>query len=87
MSDMGRRLFRENILEHYQHPRNHGTLEHPDITYEDANPLCGDRIRMDLKRQGRRDRGGALLRPRLLDQPGRGLDAVRADRGHDRSRR
>jgi nitrogen fixation protein NifU and related proteins len=42
-------LYRENILEHYKHPRNQGTLEHPDITYEDANPLCGDRIRMDLK--------------------------------------
>ena len=42
-------LYRENILEHYQHPRNRGTLEHPDITYEDANPLCGDRIRMDLQ--------------------------------------
>jgi nitrogen fixation NifU-like protein len=41
-------LYRENILEHYKHPRNQGTLEHPDITYEDANPLCGDRIRMDL---------------------------------------
>jgi nitrogen fixation NifU-like protein len=42
-------LYRENILEHYKHPRNQGTLEHPDITYEDGNPLCGDRIRMDLK--------------------------------------
>lgn len=42
-------LYRENILDHYKHPRNRGTLEHPDITYEDANPLCGDRIRMDLK--------------------------------------
>jgi len=41
-------LFRENILDHYKHPRNRGTLEHPDITYEDANPLCGDRIRMDV---------------------------------------
>ena len=41
-------MFRENILEHYRHPRNQGTLEHPDITYEDANPLCGDYIRMDL---------------------------------------
>jgi len=41
-------MFRENILEHYRHPRNQGTLEHPDITYEDANPLCGDKIRMDL---------------------------------------
>ena len=42
-------LYRENILDHYRHPRHHGTLEKPDITYEDANPLCGDRIRMDLK--------------------------------------
>jgi nitrogen fixation NifU-like protein len=42
-------LYRENILEHYKHPRHRGTLEHPDITYEDANPLCGDRIRMDLQ--------------------------------------
>ena len=49
-------LYREHILDHYQHPRNRGTIEHPDITYEDANPLCGDLIRMDLKvRDGRID--------------------------------
>jgi nitrogen fixation NifU-like protein len=42
-------LFREVILDHYQHPHNHGTLENPDLTFEDANPLCGDKIRMDFK--------------------------------------
>ena len=42
-------VYRENILEHYKHPRHRGTLEHPDVTYEDANPLCGDRLRMDLQ--------------------------------------
>jgi len=26
-----------------------GTLENPDITAQDANPLCGDEIRIDLK--------------------------------------
>ena len=47
-------LYRENILDHYRHPRHRGTLEKPDITYEDANPLCGDRLRMDLNlRDGR----------------------------------
>ena len=47
-------LYREEILDHYRHPRQHGVIEHPDITYEDANPLCGDRIRMDLKvKEGR----------------------------------
>ena len=42
-------LYRENILDHYQNPRNCGTLENPDISYEDDNPLCGDVIRIDLE--------------------------------------
>jgi nitrogen fixation NifU-like protein len=42
-------LYRENILDHYQDPRNYGTLEDPDISYEDDNPLCGDVIRIDIK--------------------------------------
>ena len=47
-------LFRQTILDHYQNPRNFGTLEHPDISAEDSNPLCGDQIRMDLNiRNGR----------------------------------
>jgi len=41
-------LFRENILEHYRHPCCQGALEHPDLVFEDANPLCGDHIRMEL---------------------------------------
>jgi nitrogen fixation protein NifU and related proteins len=41
-------LYRQNILDHYQNPRNFGTLEHPDISAEDSNPLCGDEIRIDL---------------------------------------
>ena len=44
-------LYRDNIIDHYQNPRNYGTLEHPDISYEDSNPVCGDEIRMDLKVQ------------------------------------
>ena len=42
-------LYRENILDHYKHPRHRGTLENPDITYEDANPLCGDQLRIDIR--------------------------------------
>ncbi len=42
-------LYRENILDHYAHPRNYGTLEHPDKAAEDENPLCGDHIRMELE--------------------------------------
>ncbi len=42
-------FYREFILDHYKRPRNFGTLEDPDITNEEDNPLCGDRIRIDLK--------------------------------------
>ena len=42
-------LFRDHILDHYRRPRCHGTLEHADATVEDANPLCGDKLRMDFR--------------------------------------
>ena len=42
-------IYQEDILDHYQNPSNYGALEDPDISYEEDNPLCGDRIRMDLK--------------------------------------
>lgn len=47
-------LYRDEILEHYRHPHNFGTLEQPDVSYEGSNPLCGDRITLmlDLDPQG-----------------------------------
>lgn len=42
-------LFRDHILDHYKNPRCHGSLEHPDARVEDANPLCGDRLRMEFR--------------------------------------
>ena len=45
-------MYREVILEHYKHPHNAGTLEEPDVSHEDSNPLCGDKIRIDLKIDG-----------------------------------
>ena len=36
------------IVEHFRHPRNYGALPAPEVAYEDVNPLCGDRIRMEL---------------------------------------
>jgi nitrogen fixation NifU-like protein len=42
-------LYKELILDHYQHPHNHGTLPDATHSYEDSNPLCGDRIRMEMK--------------------------------------
>jgi nitrogen fixation NifU-like protein len=36
------------IHEHFRHPRNYGSLEVPDIREEGFNPLCGDRVRIEL---------------------------------------
>jgi nitrogen fixation NifU-like protein len=41
-------LYRDEILEHYRQPHNFGTLPAPDATYEGSNPLCGDRITIQL---------------------------------------
>lgn len=42
-------LYKEYILDHYRNPRNFGHLENADVTAEDLNPLCGDKIRVELK--------------------------------------
>jgi len=36
------------LLEHFRRPRNRGTVRHPTITQEGSNPLCGDRVRIEL---------------------------------------
>jgi nitrogen fixation NifU-like protein len=41
-------LYSELILEHSKYPSNFGVLEHPTTSHEEHNPLCGDRIRIDL---------------------------------------
>jgi nitrogen fixation NifU-like protein len=41
-------IYREQILEHARYPHNFGTLEHPTVSHEEYNPLCGDRVRIDL---------------------------------------
>ncbi len=45
-------FYRENILDHYKNPRNFGTIDHPDISHQENNPLCGDVVRIDLKLDG-----------------------------------
>jgi nitrogen fixation NifU-like protein len=42
-------FYREYILDHYKNPRNYGRLEHPDISHEEDNPLCGDVVGMDFR--------------------------------------
>src|SRR3954447_18731264 len=42
-------LYRDYILEHYRRPHNFGTMEDATASYEGANPLCGDRITLQLR--------------------------------------
>src|SRR6187431_2186974 len=41
-------LYRDYILEHYRRPHNFGVIEDPTSSFEGSNPLCGDRITMQL---------------------------------------
>jgi nitrogen fixation NifU-like protein len=41
-------MYGEVIIDHYRHPRNQGSLDNPDIAHEELNPLCGDRVRIEL---------------------------------------
>ena len=42
-------LYSEVLLDHFRHPRNYGVVVEPDVSYEKFNPLCGDRIRIEVK--------------------------------------
>lgn len=42
-------IYREQIIDLYEHPLNYGTLESADFSYEEDNPLCGDVIRIDAR--------------------------------------
>lgn len=43
-------IYRENILDHYKHPRNKHALQDA-VKHQERNPLCGDTITAYLKIQ------------------------------------
>lgn len=46
--------YREEILEHYRHPHNFSEMKNADLVSEEANPLCGDVVKLYLKFKGRK---------------------------------
>ena len=48
MSDM----YTDRLMDHYRNPRNKGHLESPDISAEEYNPLCGDRVTIEAQVEG-----------------------------------
>ena len=41
-------LYTEIIIDEARHPQNEGTLEKPDISQHDSNPMCGDSITLQM---------------------------------------
>jgi nitrogen fixation NifU-like protein len=37
------------FLDHFEHPRNVGTLDAPSVSAAAENPVCGDRIRVSIR--------------------------------------
>ena len=42
-------LYREQIIDRYKNPHYRGELNPHDYSYEDDNPLCGDKIRIEIR--------------------------------------
>jgi nitrogen fixation protein NifU and related proteins len=42
-------LYSDVIRERFRHPRFRGSVAQPDAVFEDVNPLCGDRLRMECR--------------------------------------
>jgi nitrogen fixation NifU-like protein len=45
-------LYREIIIDRYKNPLYRGSLDPHDFSFEDDNPLCGDKIRIELRVDG-----------------------------------
>ena len=54
-------FYTAKILEHARQPKNFGRVIDPDVQLEELNPLCGDRIRIELRLAN----GGQILEARF----------------------
>lgn len=42
-------IYQTVVMDHYQHPRHYGHLDHPTHTMELLNPTCGDMIEVQCR--------------------------------------
>jgi nitrogen fixation protein NifU and related proteins len=45
-------LYSPQVLDHFEHPRNAGTIAAPDASVQIENPACGDVLKLTLKVSG-----------------------------------
>lgn len=41
--------YKEEIIDHYKHPRNFGEMENADVSIKEGNASCGDMIQVEVK--------------------------------------
>jgi nitrogen fixation NifU-like protein len=46
-------VYSAEVLDHFQNPRNAGTLDSPDVSAQMENPACGDVLELSAKLAGR----------------------------------
>ena len=72
-------LYSDKVMDHFEHPRNVGEIEHADGVGQVGNPKCGDIMKMYLKIDGdvitdvkfkTFGCGSALATPPLATPPG-----------------
>lgn len=49
MKGTGSSIYREQIIDHYRHPRNFGRLAHCDVSRRESNYSCGDDLEFFIK--------------------------------------
>jgi nitrogen fixation protein NifU and related proteins len=42
-------MYSAELLDHFEHPRNPGEVENPDVTVQVENPACGDVLKLSVK--------------------------------------
>lgn len=42
-------MYSPQVLDHFEHPRNAGVLDAPDVTVQIENPACGDVLKIYVK--------------------------------------
>ena len=45
-------MYSEQVLDHFQHPRNTGEVSSPDAEVQLENPACGDVLKLTVKMAG-----------------------------------
>jgi nitrogen fixation protein NifU and related proteins len=42
-------MYSSQVLDHFEHPRNPGEVDHPDLSVQIDNPVCGDVLKLTLR--------------------------------------